>query len=227
MILGLPQHPAAHCFIEIDEAVRQLRGADDVCFNAHTFDAPEGAVIFQTECIPEQTPADRYAGREVWDLDAQNAAQYHAQYVPVGHHPSMERFTPAVTKDIDVVFSGCLSPRRIKVLEALAERGLHVVAIPPGLYGAERDAVLGRSKLALNMLFEPGRVFPALRVAHLVANHVPVLSERCRDGWTFVPTCEYEDLVEVACRIVKDTVRAEDNAAHSYSKFREMPMVLP
>ena len=226
MILGLDRHPQAACFVEIDEAVAAMTDRI-VCFNAHAFDAPEGAIIYQTENIPQQTQAERYAGREVWDLDRQNCEQYDARYVPIGYHPSFERFLPAAELDIDIVFSGCISKRRAAVLQALADRDLVVKVIPPGIYGAERDAVLARSKLALNMLYEPGRIFPAQRVAHLVANHVPVLSERCRDGWGFIPTCGYEDLVDVAERIVRNRIAAEDNAAFSYERFRAMPMVLP
>lgn len=226
MILGIDQHPAAHCFVEIDDAVRAMTDRL-VVFNAHAYDAPEGAVIFQTECIPEQVSASRFANRECWDLDRQNCTRYPATYVPIGWHASMERFTRAQHQDIDVVFSGCINERRARVLQALADRDLNVVVIQPGVYGAERDAVLARSRLALNMLWDDGRIFPALRVAHLVANHVPVLSERARDGWSFVPTVEYGDLVDAAERAVRDRVAAEDNAAFSYERFRAMPMVLP
>ncbi len=231
MILGLAIHPAANCFAEIDAAVSAM--TDRVaCFNAHAFpDAiPEGAIVFQTESVPDQLPdpAWRFRGHEIWDLSARNAEHYGPTHVvPIGYHPSMERFARADELDADVVFTGCMNPRRAAVLQALADRGLDVKYIPVGVYGAERDAILARAKLVLNMLWEPGRIFPALRVAHLVANRVPVLSERCRDGWGFVPTCEYEDLADVAERIVRDRVAAADNAAFSYEKFKAMPMVLP
>ena len=227
MILGITQHPQAACFAELDDAVRALTNRV-VCFNAHAYPdlIPEGAIVYQSENVPEQVPdpAWRFRGHEVWEFSPN---EYGATHVPIGYHASMERFTRAAALDIDVVFSGCVSPRRAKVLQALADRDLNVVVIQPGVYGAERDAVLARAKLALNLLYEPGRIFPALRAAHLVANHVPMLSERCRDGWSFVPTCEYEDLVDVACRIVGNRVGAEDNAQFSYERFVQMPLVLP
>lgn len=230
MILGLPQHPPAECFRELDDALAALT-TRTVCLNAHAFPdlIPEGAVVYQTENVPGQVPdpAWRFRGHEVWDLSARNAKHYGAHHVPVGWHPSMERFDRADVHDIDVVFSGCMNERRTAVLQGLADRGLNVVLISPGVYGSERNAILARAKLALNLLYYPDGIFPSLRVAHLVANHVPVLSERCPEGWGFVPTCEYEDLVDVAERIVRDRVAAEDNAAHSYERFRAMPMVLP
>jgi hypothetical protein len=227
MILGLTAASPANCFVEIDEAVRQLRGRDDVYFNAHVFDAPEGGVVFNLENVPGQVDPARWESRHVWDFSASNAAKYDAEHVPVGWHASMERFARSAELDIDVVFTGCLNPRRIRVLEALADRDLNVVVIPPGVYGTERDAVLARAKLALNMLFYEDGIFPALRVAHLVANRVPVLSERCPEGWGFVPTCDYSEIVDAAERRVRSRVSAEDNACFSYERFRQMPMVLP
>lgn len=230
MILGLLQHPAAECFRELDDALAALT-TRTIVLNGHAFPdlIPEGAVVYQTECIPEQVPdpAWRFRGHEIWDLSPRNAEHYTPTHVvAVGYHPSFERFTRE-TPEFDVAFSGCISPRRAAVLQALADRGLTVAVIPPGVYGAERDVVLARSRLALNMLYAPGRIFPALRVAHLVANRVPVLSERCDGGWSFVPTVEYGDIVDAAERIVRDRVAAEDNAEYSLERFRQMPMVLP
>lgn len=228
MILGLSSHPAAACFTEIDEAVRQLRGKDDVCFNAHAFpaDVPPDAVVFQTENVPGQVanPAALWPDHEIWDLSRRNAEQYGGRHVPVGYHPSFERFKRADVLDIDVVFTGCLNERRIAVLQALADRGLSVTAIPPGVYGAERDAVLARAKLALSMLYYSDGVFPALRVAHLVANRVPVLSERCVDGWDYIPSVAI-DMVEWCARnaITEGPAMAE----HAYQRFRQTPMRLP
>lgn len=231
MILGLPQHPAAECFREFDDALAALTSRT-VCLNAHAFPdlIPEGAVVLQTENVPGQVPdpAWRFRGHEVWDISPRNAAHYGPTHVvPIGYHPSFERLLPAAQQDVDIVFTGCMNERRARVLQALADRGLVVQHIGVGVYGAERDAVLARARLALNILYYPDGIFPALRVAHLVSNHVPVLSERCVEGWSFVPTCEYEDLVDVAERIVRDRVAAEDNAAFSLERFRQMPMVLP
>ena len=231
MILGLTDHPAANCFVELDDALSQLT-TRTVVLNAHAFPdlIPEGAVVMQTESVPEQifnTLSYLQERNEVWDISARNAEHYTPTHVvPIGYHPSFERFAP-VEPEYDIAFTGCLNTRRAAVLNALAERGLVVAYVGVGMYGAERDAILARSRLAINMLWEPGRIFPSLRVAHLVSNRVPVLSERCVDGWSFVPTCPYEDLVDVAERVVRDGARAQENAAYSLEEFRKMPLVLP
>lgn len=223
MILGLDRHPQAACFLEVDAAVSAMTDRV-VCFNAHTFEAPPGAVVFNLENVPRQVDPSRWAGHEVWDFSERNAAQYKATHVPIGYHPSMERFERAPTKDIDVVFSGCLNERRMAVLQGLADRGLDVAVLPPGVYGKKRDDVLARARLALNMLYYEDGVFPALRVAHLVANRVPVLSEACPEGWSFVPTCAYGEMVDAAVRLLREGQQA---AEVPYEEFRKMPMVLP
>ncbi len=216
MILGRGVHPQSACFDEIDAAVRAMTDRV-VCFNAHAFNLENFSQI-----KPEVL--DRWADHEVWDFSARNAALYGAKHVPVGWHPSMERFERAPVQDIDVVFSGCINTRRMKVLEDLADRGLKVVVVPPGIYGAHRDGILARARLALNMLFYEDGVFPALRVAHLVANRVPVLSERCPEMWNWVSHTPYENLQWCASNAIAEGRAMAD---HAYSLFVQRPMVLP
>ncbi len=222
-ILGLAEHPQAACFVEIADAVSALTDRD-VVLNAHTFEAPPGSVVYNFEnAFQVEDPRELWKGHEVWDFNKANAAKYGATYVPIGYHVSMERFARAKTQDIDVIFTGCMNERRRLVLQELGDRGLNVVVVPPGIYGAQRDALLARSKLALNMLFYEDGVFPALRVAHLVANHVPVLSERCDEDWSFLPTCAYGDLVDRACAMVTNM----PSTTYAYEMFRRMPMTVP
>ncbi len=232
MICGRYQHPPSACFDEVDIAVAQLdvfASRRVVAFNAHMFRAPEGAVIFNTENLPAQVPdwKERYAGHELWDMSARNCALTGATHVPIGYHPSMTRFSRAHIPDIDVVFTGCLNARRSHVLDELTDRGYSVVVIPSGgSYGAARDAVLARSRLAINMLYYEDGIFPALRVAHLVANRVPVLSERCAEGWEIVPTVLYGGLVDRAIAMLQGA-DLDDAAEAALDAFKKMPMRLP
>ena len=229
MILGRDQHPASACFEEVNAAVEAMTDRV-VCFNAHAFPAPPGAIVYNLENVPGQVPdpAERWKGHEVWDFSASNAAKYGAKHVPVGYHPSMERFERAADCPIDVVFTGCMNSRRARVLTALRDWKLRVVHLPPGVYGAERDDILARSKLALNMLFYGDGVFPALRVAHLVANRVPVLSEACREGWDFVSTCDYGEIVPRVLRMLKlHPNYLALGAADALADFKSKPMELP
>ncbi len=221
---------SAACFTEINDAVEALTWRR-VCFNSHWATPPAGSVVYNLESIPDQVDPARWAGHEVWDSIASNIAKYppgmNVKHVPVGYHPSMERFERAKVLDIDVVFTGALNHRRAAVLDALRERGLNVVYIGPavGNHGAARDAVLARAKLALSILFHDEAPFPALRVAHLVANRVPVLSEQCRDGWDYLPSCRIEEMADVAARRVN--VGETDFEDYSLKRFKQTPLVLP
>ncbi len=225
MICGLDVQTTAKCFVEIDEAVRQMTDRT-VVFNAHRAPAPPGSIVYNLENVPLQVPdyATRWAEHEVWDFSASNAAKYKAKHVPVGFHPSMIRFKRAKDLDIDVIFTGVINDRRAKVLNDLKARGLNVVVVPARLYGRGRDALLARAKLALNMLFYPDGVFPALRVAHLVANRVPVLSERALEQWNWVPHCDYERLAWTVVNAIK---AGPEMAEHAFTRFTQQPMDLP
>ena len=228
MICGRYDFPPSACFDEIDAAIRQMTDRV-VAFNAHMFPAPKGAIIFNTENL-EQVPdwRERWAGHELWDMGARNCEITGAKYVPIGYHPSMERFTRGPALDIDVVFCGSINERRAKIIDGMTARGLRVQVVGPNsAYGRERDEILARAKLALNMMFYPDGMFPALRVAHLVANRIPVLSERCPGGWDIVPTCEYSGLVDAAVRWIRDDEVLSICANDALKAFRERAMVLP
>jgi hypothetical protein len=208
MILGLDRHPAAECFREIDDAVRALSPGREVVFNAHAFpnEVPKGATIYNLENVPGQLSIEQIkkwqdAGHPVWDFSARSSILAGTEWVPTGYHRSMERFKrlPGIERDIDVVFAGCMNERRELILGALRLRGWRVVHIPNGVYGKERDAYFARARLALNVKFYPDGTFEQLRIAHLVANHVPVISETCEDAFTDWCRCvPYDDIVELA-----------------------------
>ncbi len=238
MILGRDRHIHASCFDEIDTAVSALRKPGDrpVVFNAHAFplEIPPDAIVYNTENLRHTAKGVQFAGHDVWDFSYSNVWKYRREdglksldHVPFGYHPTMERFERAPVQDIDVIFSGCMNDRRIAVMNALGGRGLKVCVVPAEMYGVDRDKLLARAKLALNMLFYPDGVFPALRVAHLVANHVPVLSEACPEGWNFVTTCTYENIVKDACELLLRHDLRERHEANAYACFLEKPMVLP
>jgi hypothetical protein len=231
MICGRYRHAASACFDEINAAVSAMTSRT-VAFNAHAYAPPPDAIVYNFENVPGQVadPRATWPGHEIWDFSASNAAKYDAVHVPVGYHPTMERFKRIAYPDIDVVFTGLLNERRATVIEALRKRDLHVVTVPTGtVYGLERDAILARAKVVLNMLFYPDGVFPALRVAHLVANRVPVISEACPEAWDFVPQCAYDDLVGTVLGALnpKSAISTNQAAENAYERFKARPMGLP
>lgn len=244
MICGEERHFHSVCLREIDDAVRAST-TRLVALNAHYFDAPAGAVIYNLDLVGTHVNAAdaRWAGREIWDFSEKNIAAWKTAvpawkktfrrlvHVPVGYHPTMERFErrPRSGRDIDLVFTGAINERRHRVLSAVRQQGHHVVVLSTPTFGAERDALLARARLALNMLYYEKGVFPVLRAAHLAANGVPFISEEADEtpSWV-VESSGVDDLVEhlLAALACRDT-ELETMADLTRERFRKHPLVLP
>jgi hypothetical protein len=149
-------------------------------------DPPAGAILYNLEQVGAGAfVTDRYLDRlrrhRVWDYSTANvralaARGISAALVPVGHSPCLERILGAEEEDIDVLFYGSVNARRHAILADLVRRGVRVTCAF-NCYGEERDALIARSKLVLNVHFyEPG-VFEIVRVSYLLANGRAVVSE--------------------------------------------------
>lgn len=169
-------------------------GATPILFGAHHLDArsaarlPPDTIIYNLEQLAAGYPwfvppylelMRRYT---VWDFSPRNVAFLRdsgiapgAHFVPVGYSPCLTRIQPA-PQDVDVLFFGLQSPRRLKVLSALAEAGLKVVALN-NVWGRERDSWIGRAKTVLNMHNQDGGDFEVVRVLYLLANRKTVVCE--------------------------------------------------
>jgi len=123
--------------------------------------------------------APRFA---VWDYSAANVAYLAqrgiaARYVPLGYARSLTRIERAPDEDIDVLFYGEVTSRRAAVLDALRSTGLNVVAATDA-YGTERDALIARAKVVLNVhRDEDVQALETPRVFYLLANRKAVVSE--------------------------------------------------
>ena len=94
----------------------------------------------------------------VWDYSADNA-KWLAQklgrpvlHLPLGYVPQFTRINSsgASYEDIDVLFFGAPNARRERIFDEIRSRGLlfhHAF----GVYGSERDALVERSKVVINI----------------------------------------------------------------------------
>ena len=134
-----------------------------------------------------------------------------ASFLPLGYHPVLG--TPgAAQRDLDVVFLGSRKDDRRPVLDKLeselTERGvtLHVEEGP--CYGADRIALLQRTKVSLNLLGVE-RELPRMRMLLSMGSGALVVSESVTDPRPFVPgrhlvTAEPGELVDVITHYVRD-----------------------
>jgi hypothetical protein len=194
-----------------------------------------GSILYNLEQIYEDSPwltrelLDIFRQHTVWDYSVANIAALRrlgiaAHHVPIGYVPQLTRITPAATQDIDVLFAGSLVPRRVAVLQALHERGAHVVPLF-GVYGAERDALIARSKIILNVHLYDAKVFEIVRVSYLLANRCFVVSETGSDpegerpyagGVAFA---DYASLADTCWRYLADGDERRRIAARGFALF--------
>lgn len=247
MILGAGTPYYGHCFEEIDAAVTALESrragtVRTVVFNEKhhpasrgtSLQAPPDSVIFNLENVPGQVNPALWAKHEIWDASLQNISRYpsglNVTHVPMGYEQSMKRFErrPPADRDIDVVFCGFLNERRIAVLEDLKKRGIHVAVPTYDTWGKDRDDVIARAKLALDMRYYEDGIFPTLRTLHLVANGMPVVSETSPETppWALenVPYSMLADRIE---ELLSNDPEMHDLAIEAEIILKKHPLVLP
>ena len=234
MILGAGTPYYGYCFEEIDAAVCALTNRTVVFNEKHHFKAPEGSIIFNLENVPTQVNPALWKGHEIWDCSPRNIAQYPSDvpvtHVPIGYHPSMTRFNQckAEDQDIDVIFCGYMNQRRYIVIEELRVKGLNVALPEYKFFGKERDALIARSKLALDMRYYEDGIFPALRSLHLAANRVPVVAETSEEmpPWA-IHHFPYKALVPNILDLVYNDKLREQLAQESFNILQNHPLQLP
>jgi hypothetical protein len=147
---------------------------------------PDHAIVYNSEHANSEWMNQHYRALlrrvVVWDYSLDNAHMlqtrlgHPVQHVPLGYVPQFTRIRPRTTEDIDVLFCGSYSERRGAVFNAIRAHGL-TVHHAFGVYGAERDELIARAKLVLNVhAYLPG-AFEVVRVSYLLANRKAVVSE--------------------------------------------------
>ena len=81
----------------------------------------------------------------------------------IGYHKKLERIEKQKQKNIDVLMYGSMNERRKKIVDGLKEKKLNVKVLF-GIYGAQRDEYISRSKIVLNIHFYNSQLFEIVRV---------------------------------------------------------------
>jgi glycosyltransferase involved in cell wall biosynthesis len=149
---------------------------------------PPDAIIYNSEHVAALANSgtaylELLRKHRVWDYSRDNSGKLGAllgkqvQYVPFGFAPELARVPHSAVRDIDVLFYGSVNPRRQAVLDQLRDAGLAVHSVF-GVYGEERDALIARAKVVLNMHYYVPGAFEAIRVCYLMANRKAVVTEQ-------------------------------------------------
>ena len=183
---------------------------------------------------------DLFRAYPVLDMSRGNMAVLHKMDVPSvvgvfphGYMPVMED-VPRLSiepKDIDVLFIGAASERRLSVFDHLRlHHGLDVAHVTGGVFGTLRQQLIARAKVVLHVhQFEAHQqqAFIPLRLIYLLANRAAVVAERgsdrsMEDEWdgaiAFAPL---EELAAVVRMYLEDTVMRQALAERGYDAVRQ------
>jgi SAM-dependent methyltransferase len=148
---------------------------------------PPGSILYNLEQLGGASLSPAYyelaSRHQVWDYSLRNIEKWRAMncprspvHVPLGYVPELSRIKASAAQDIDVLFYGSLNERRSSILKTLQDSGVKV-HIVFGVYGKERDDLIARSKVVLNIHFYDTKVFEIVRLSYLLANAKAVVSE--------------------------------------------------
>lgn len=164
----------------------------------------------------------------VWDCNKQNIdflkkQGIHAIHKPIGFHPNMFRIQQCKQKDIDILFYGSLNERRAKILKELQEK--YNTKILFGIYGEERDVLISRSKIVIQIYFYETKLFEDVRMSYLLNNKVFTISENTpnKKYKEFLVYADYDKFVETCEYYLKNDHLRDDIAEKSFMAFSQYP----
>jgi hypothetical protein len=171
----------------------------------------------------------------VWDYSARNITSMaqsglRASLCGIGYVPGLTRIPAAPVRDIDVLFIGSMNERRGQVLEQIAAQGA-IVHVAFDSYGAERDALIARAKIVLNVHFYQAKLFEIVRVSYLLANRACVVSETGLDSELESPFlggvafAGYGELAQACLRLLGVDGARERIAQKGFEQMRALSQV--
>lgn len=196
---------------------------------------PAGSILYNLEQLGGPSlPKHFYevARRcQVWDYSLNNIKMWNVMrcacppvHVPVGYVPELSRIRSAPAQDIDVLFYGSLNERRSQVVQALRDAGANVHTVF-GVYGKQRDELIARSKVVLNVHFYDAKIFEIVRVSYLLANSKAVVTECSLDTEIetgladSVLSCTYDSLVEGCLSLLRNEQERRKLEARGFQWF--------
>ena len=231
-----------HTVVTAENSIDAL--ATNIVLGAHLLTEEEvaqllpGSIVYNLEQLGGASLPRWYmqmASRlQIWDYSRINLEHWRAvpyvappKLVEIGFVPELERIEPAPVEDIDVLFYGSVNERRLVVLQALESSGLRVQAVF-GVYGQERDALIRRAKVVLNLHAYQTEIFEVVRVSYLLTNVKAVVAEDSPDIGELADAVlvgGYEELAALCVHLVADDPARRALAQRGAAIFRSRPQI--
>lgn len=205
---------------------------------------PEDAIIFNTEQLAAiKNPLDFFGGAKyfknkvIWDYSLANIGELYKigfqklVHCPVGYIDTMTTIVSKEVEDIDILFYGAISTRRRQILDSFRDAGLEVTHLY-NKYGKERDDLVARAKIILNLHYFKSPIFEIFRVSHALSNLKCVVSENggqdlqleefASRATEYVPS---HRLVEACKRLLANEELRKTNAHRGFVEFQKLNLV--
>lgn len=226
----------------LDDALLRL-GRLDAHGRRIIFGAPPSAnlpgddIVFESEQLARPLWYDSPRNNAVWTFSGHIARELQSRgwsrvhTCPLGYTPAMSTIVrAAVEPNIDVLFYGAPCLRRGRILEPLRSTSLRL-HFDSGVFGLERDTLIARSKLVLNLHYYEPAVLEMFRLAHLFANCAAVVTEGGVDeelealGRQCAHYVKPEHIVDACLWLASDHVARESIAVRGRRAFAELDFV--
>lgn len=223
-----------------------LADARNIIVGCHLLDpslikrTPKTSIIINTEQLgaegsPWHDKVHRWVTRfQTWDYSERNLAKLRGmgavepKLLRLGYHKSLARIPRSGPQDIDVLFYGSIGDRRKKIIDDLKAAGSNAMAVF-GVYGEERDKLVARSKVVLNVHHYDSHVFEIVRVFYLMINAKAVVCEVGEDTAIdpfYLPgirAARYEDLVGSCLSLIADRELREEMERKALTTISSRP----
>ncbi len=201
----------------------------------------ENDIIYSTEQMRDSVLDhgglwEIYREREVWDYSANNVLFLRekgfprVKLVPLTYVKGLARI-PRVEQDVDVMFYGSMNDRRRRIIDGLLATGLTCEIYDQNrrIWGEQRDEIIARSKVIVNIHFYEYKIFESARVFYLVTNGKCVVSESGSDEIErlyrgAVVMADYDSMVDVVRRYVEDDDLRRRQEITALDEFRKLPL---
>lgn len=229
-------------FAEEPQSVNIILGANDSLFVP--MEIPPNSIIVNMEQLGDGQywSNPRYIELlkkfRIWDYSQLNIDYLISRGVSridkidIGYTQSLETCTAADIQDIDVLFFGAMNSRRRNIEIRLRELGLKVTFVS-NVFGQERDILISKSKIVLNIHYYDSKILEVVRLSHLLANKKCVISERGSEDevnklWSQgAILCDYSEIISnVLIYLFSDhNRRAQEEAGYKF--ICKHPLALP
>jgi hypothetical protein len=213
---------------------------------------PCDTIIVDLEQLHDSSPFNKpsylsyLSSYAVWSYSRSNVEWLHkkgithAIHVPLGHadplSSAMSTRPPSDSeRDIDLLFMGAMSPRRASLKQALETCGRPLkIVFAYEVYGAERDKLLNRAKIVLNVAYwDSFHQLEIVRIGYALANAAFVISETADNLGEYEDLLpgmiigKYNQLVPLVLLYLDQPEERERIAQLGYECFRARPLALP